>query len=290
MTIFISLLGSSLVILSVLMTPQLRTAGNMYLLNLAVSDLLLVSLACPATLAQISASSWPLPSVEPLCQLAMFLPLLFSFTSTFSICLIALDRHHMILNTIRTSSSTIISLTCISLVWLCAALCATPIIPNTRLDIIKLRPDIIQTLGISERSYCMEDWGTEYGRLAYSITVLCVQFLLPSTILLLAHIRIYRKLSSLPFWGQLRHSMPREEIELAAVAQTGVHHHQPRNQRAQKTTYLLVSVVVVFMCAWFPLNFLNVLLDLGFYKHLFRYENCLDFYCFRIQLSETRYY
>ena len=41
----------------------------------------------------------------------------------------------------------------------------------------------------------------------------------------------------------------------------------------QKTTYLLVSVVVVFMCSWFPLNFLNVLLDLGFYKHLFRYQH-----------------
>ena len=215
------------------MTPQLRTPGNMYLVNLAVSDLLLVTLACPATLAQLSASSWPLSSLQPLCQLAMFLPLLLSFTSTFSICLIALDRHHMILNTIRTGSSMIISGTFILLVWVCAALCAAPIIPNTRLDIIKLRPDIIQTLGISERSYCMEDWGTEYGRLAYSITVLCVQFLLPSTILLLAHIRIYRKLSSLPFWGQLRHSMPREEIELAAVARTGVQRNQLRNHRAQ---------------------------------------------------------
>ena len=42
------------------------------------------------------------------------------------------------------------------------------------------------------------------GRLYYSLSVLCVQFLAPSTILLLAHIRIYRKLSSLPFWGQIR--------------------------------------------------------------------------------------
>ena len=262
--------GCSLVILSVLKNPSLRTAGNVYLVNLAVSDLLLVVVACPATLAQLSSSSWPAPSLQPLCQLVNFLPLLFSFTSTFSICLIALDRHHMILNTIRTTSSNVISLTCISLVWAAAALCAAPIIPNTKLDIVQLRPDIILTLGIKQRSYCMEDWGTEYGRLAYSITVLCIQFLLPSTILLLAHIRIYRKLSSLPFWGQLRQSMPREGIELAAVAQTGVHHHQPRNHRAQKTTYLLVSVVVVFMCSWFPLNFLNVLLDLGFYKHLFR--------------------
>ena len=235
--------GSSLVILSVLLNKSLRTAGNVYLVNLAVSDLLLVLLACPVTLAQVSASSWPAPSLQPLCQLAMFLPLLFSFTSTFSICLIALDRHHMILNTIRTTSSNLISLTCIITVWVAAGLCAAPIIPNTKLDIVQLRPDIIKTLGIKDRAYCMEDWGTEYGRLAYSISVLCIQFLLPSTILLLAHIRIYRKLSSLPFWGQLRQSMPREGIELAAVAQTGVHHHQPRNHRAQVVTHINIIII-----------------------------------------------
>ena len=222
-----------------LLNKSLRTAGNAYLVNLAVSDLLLVLLACPVTLAQISASSWPAPSLQPLCQLATFLPLLFSFTSTFSICLIALDRHHMILNTIRTTSSSVISMSCIIIVWVAAGLCAAPIIPNTKLDIVELPPNFSLTLGIKYKSYCMEFWGAEYGRLAYSISVLLIQFLLPSTILLLAHIRIYRKLSSLPFWGQLRQSMPREGIELAAVAQTGVHHHQPRNHRAQVTIPIL---------------------------------------------------
>ena len=75
--------------------------------------------------------------------------------------------------------------------------------------------------------------------------------------------------------------MPNERIELAVVAQSGVSVTSRRSpvgtlaankksHRAQKTTYLLVTVVVVFMCAWFPLNFLNVLLDLGLYKTLFR--------------------
>ena len=91
-----------------------------------------------------------------------------------------------------------------------------------------------------------------------------------------------------------RHSMPNERIELAAVAQSGgavarrntgagtsgtlstrrntvaSGTSSTKNHRAQKTTYLLVTVVVVFMCAWFPLNFLNVLLDLGLYKSIFR--------------------
>ena len=40
-------------------------------------------------------------------------------------------------------------------------------------------------------------------------------------------------------------------------------------QRAQRTTALLVAVVAVFICAWLPLNLLNVLLDLGLYATLF---------------------
>ena len=83
--------------------------------------------------------------------------------------------------------------------------------------------ELAELLGITHRGYCMENWSDVHGRcwvtnhnhyplsmyhfdcrLYYSITVLCMQFLLPSTLLLLAHIRIYRKLASLPFWGQIR--------------------------------------------------------------------------------------
>ena len=91
-------------ILAVCQTRSLRSPSNLFLVNLAVSDLLLVSLACPATLAQLAASSWPLPPVPELCRcyvsrvtchascvmcimfcsrLATFLPLLFSFASAF---------------------------------------------------------------------------------------------------------------------------------------------------------------------------------------------------------------
>ena len=41
-------------------------------------------------------------------------------------------------------------------------------------------------------------------------------------------------------------------------------------KKSHKTIYLLVCVVVLFMCSWIPLNLLNVLLDLGFYSVLFR--------------------
>ena len=48
--------------------------------------------------------------------------------------------------------------------------------------------------------------------------------------------------------------------------------NQDRDQqgraRGTRTIYLLVSVVIVFACAWLPLNLLNILLDLELLDHL----------------------
>ena len=55
-----------------------------------------------------------------------------------SICLIALDRHHIIVNATRTGHSKAISFGYIILVWACAGLCAAPILPNTKLDVVEL--------------------------------------------------------------------------------------------------------------------------------------------------------
>ena len=110
--IFLAMFGSLLVILAFTRTGNLRTPSNSYLVNLAISDLLLVSLSCPITLAQLCTSHWPGPSITSLCRLAMFLPLLFSFTSTFSICLIAMDRHQLIVNTMPSCYRTVFSLAC----------------------------------------------------------------------------------------------------------------------------------------------------------------------------------
>ena len=57
-----------------------------------------------------------------------------------SICLIALDRHHMIVNATTTGHSKAISFGYILIVWICAAICAIPIIPNTTLDVVELSP------------------------------------------------------------------------------------------------------------------------------------------------------
>ena len=162
--IVLASLGSMLVITVVLRATHLRTHSNFYIVNLAVSDLLLVLVACPVTLAQNWTSYWPFPSIPILCKFASFLPLLFSFASTFSICVIALDRHQLIVHTSNPRHKTAITALCITSVWIIAVICAAPTLPNTELTIVSLSENIYKLLGIKERAYCMENWSYEHGR------------------------------------------------------------------------------------------------------------------------------
>ena len=57
---FISLLGNILIVIAIFTSPTLRTYSNMFLVNLATSDILLVTLATPPTLIQIFTKMWPL--------------------------------------------------------------------------------------------------------------------------------------------------------------------------------------------------------------------------------------
>ena len=157
-------LGSILIITTVICVPELKTESNLYLVNLAFSDLFLVTISCPATLTQVSSPVWLLPPFHFLCQLVRFLPLFFSFASTFSICLIALDRHQLIVHTRNHQPMTSWNLVSLLGVWILAFLCSVPILLHSRLEIITLSPNIYQLLGVRERTYCIEDWGYPYGR------------------------------------------------------------------------------------------------------------------------------
>ena len=54
---------------------------------------MIVGLGCPATLTQVMFPAWPLAPLPSLCVILHFVPTLTTFSSTFSVCLIALQRY-----------------------------------------------------------------------------------------------------------------------------------------------------------------------------------------------------
>ena len=97
-------------------------------------------------------------------------------------------------------SSALLSLLAI---WGISTLLASPLFFGMQLTIYDLPAHIAQAAGTDQIAYCSEAWGSwagEYGRLCYTIFSLLVQFLLPLTLISMAHGAIKRKLQNLPSW------------------------------------------------------------------------------------------
>ncbi|XP_069937515.1 neuropeptide F receptor-like, partial [Cherax quadricarinatus] len=92
--ILVGATGNSLVVIAVVRKPAMRTARNIFIINLAVSDLLLCLLTMPLTLMELLSQYWPLGNTPLACRLVGTLQATSIFVSTISITAIALDRYH----------------------------------------------------------------------------------------------------------------------------------------------------------------------------------------------------
>jgi len=88
-------LGNCLVIISVIRKPTMRTARNLFIINLAASDLLLCFVTMPLTCIELLSIYWPLPRSVLICKLVGSLQAVSVFVSTISITTIALDRYQV---------------------------------------------------------------------------------------------------------------------------------------------------------------------------------------------------
>lgn len=76
----------------------MRTPRNMFILNLAISDLLLCTVTMPFTLMEIVTKYFPWGNYPFLCKMIGPLQATSIFVSTISITAIALDRYQVSFN------------------------------------------------------------------------------------------------------------------------------------------------------------------------------------------------
>ena len=93
---FFSLVGNTLLIITVYKRPELKKTVNYFIVNMAVSDLVFPLTAIPVLLAEMSSSSWQWPiggtAGSILCKMRSFLVTVSFTVSIQSLVWIALDR------------------------------------------------------------------------------------------------------------------------------------------------------------------------------------------------------
>ncbi|XP_067631381.1 neuropeptide F receptor [Eurosta solidaginis] len=241
--ILVGAVGNFLVVIAVARKAIMRTARNLFILNLAFSDLLLCLITMPLTLVEILSKYWQFGKFEFLCKLVAMLQAVSIFVSTISITAIAFDRYQLIVYPTRESlqiGGVINILVCI---WLLAVLLASPLFIFKRIEQADI-PPLLQTLGIHEVCFCVEDWPVSNGRFYYSIFSLCVQYLLPILIVSAAYLGIYKQLKS------------RTVVTMQTPRQS------ERGRRMHRTNCLLITIALIFGISWMPLNAYNLYADM----------------------------
>ena len=89
--ITLAFLGNVLICVAVLRTPGLRTVPNMFVTNLAVSDILMAVVCMPISLCVLISGEWPFSAM--VCDLQGFFMFSFGIVSQVNMAVIAVNRY-----------------------------------------------------------------------------------------------------------------------------------------------------------------------------------------------------
>ncbi|XP_070507775.1 neuropeptide F receptor [Chironomus tepperi] len=239
--------GNILVVLAVLRNKSMQTARNIFIVNLAISDLLLCLVTMPLTLIQVLSKFWPLGNSALLCKSIGALQGTSIFVSTISITAIALDRYHVIVGCPANNLQMLGAVIILSIIWLVALLCALPLYIYTSFVQYELNHTNLPYI-----HYCVEDWPEVpflTGRVYYSIFSLTIQYFIPILVVSSAYLRIYFRLK-------------KRIIVAQNISSVDDRIQQRRGRRTKRTNCLLISIALIFGISWLPLNFYNLYMDL----------------------------
>ncbi|KAG8447621.1 hypothetical protein GDO86_014940 [Hymenochirus boettgeri] len=259
--IVMSLFGNMLVCHVVMKNKRMHSATSLFIVNLAVSDILITLLNTPFTLVRFVNSTWVFG--KAMCHISRFVQYCSLHVSTLTLTAIALDRHQVILNPLQPRMSLTKGVLFISFIWVMATCFSLPHAIYQKLFQYNYRESTV-------RSLCIPDF-PEPADLYWKyldLSTFLLLYLLPLLIITVAYSRLAKKL-----WMR------------NAIGDITTEQYITHRKNKKKSIKMLVLVVVVFAVCWFPLNCYVVLISsLGI-----KSKNALYFAVHWFAMSSTCY-
>ncbi|XP_078599657.1 neuropeptide FF receptor 2-like [Branchiostoma floridae x Branchiostoma japonicum] len=230
----LSLAGNVLVCLVVVKDRSLRNVTNYFVVNLAISDLLVTLLGMPLTLVSDILVGWRFGPV--VCQLTTLQGLSLA-ASILTLVAIAADRYRAVLYPTARKLKPSEAFAVIGFVWMLSIATMVPHALVMQLNHYIWREEII--------SFCVESWG-EGGREAYTVTFFSLYYILPLVVIAVLYVRISLRISHQPNLF-------------------GLSHNKNPGISAQKLEVIkmLVVVVILFTVCWMPYHVVSFVADFG---------------------------
>ncbi|KAH9418342.1 hypothetical protein DERP_010209 [Dermatophagoides pteronyssinus] len=277
--------GNLIVCYIVARKSTMHTVTNVFIANLALSDILLCLFAVPFTpLYLITFKNWIFG--RALCHLVPFAQGVSVYISAFTLMSIAIDRYFVILHPFKPRMLMKICILIIIAIWMSAIILTFPYAHF--MDYVETKPERLLSTTINEELLelndngeivavdatgdnnndndddddigiiylCAEQWPHEELSKMFGITTTALQFVIPFIIITFCYVKICAKLSDRARTIPGNVSARREEQE---------------RERTRKTNGMLISMVIIFVISWLPLNMVNLLAD--FYEEASHWRN-----------------
>ncbi|NXF93114.1 CCKAR protein, partial [Eubucco bourcierii] len=262
----LSVVGNALVVAVLALNRRLRTVTNLFLLSLALSDLLLALCCMPFTLLPSLMGTFVFGEV--ICKLMAYLMGVSVSVSTFSLVAIAIERHSAICHPLQARAWQTRSHACrvIAATWLCSLLLMLPyaIYSTTR-------------AGPAGATHCIHDWPSEEVRQGWYLLLLLLLFFVPGLVLAVSYGLISRELCrglrfQLHLKGQLPAPVPTCDdgdgcylqlprpgtaLELRGPEAAGTERARVNSSEAKlvakrRVIRMLAVIVALFFLCWLP--------------------------------------
>ncbi|XP_021237517.1 probable G-protein coupled receptor 83 [Numida meleagris] len=259
--IVLSLFGNVMVCHVVIKSKRLRSATSLFIVNLAVADIMITLLNTPFTLARFVNSSWIFG--KGMCHVSRFAQYCSLHVSALTLTAIAVDRHQVIMHPLKPRLPMAKGIIYISIIWVMAACFSLPHAIYQKLFTFEYSEEVTRCL-------CLPDF-PEPADLFWKyldLATFILLYVLPLLIISAAYMTVAKKL-----W--LRN----------VIGDVTTEQYFALRKKNKKTIKMLMLVVILFAICWFPLNCYVVLLS----SQTIHSNNALYFTFHWLAMSSTCY-
>ena len=232
--ITVGIMGNGIVVYIVARNKNMHNITNIFIANLALSDIGLCVFSLPIQLYYQITDQWIFG--ECMCRIIFAAFAVPFYVSTLTILLIAFDRYWLIVFPLRNRMTVRTAFILLAVAAVISIVLSIPVVVFSTTEHVTV-PDINLN-----RIYCMEDWPSDAPRIVFTVFTFLIQFCLPLAMTAILYYRIYCRLRHRPM--QRSHNA----------------------ERKQKTNKILVAIVTLFTICWLPWTLFSLLTEMD--RHL----------------------
>ncbi|KAF6372179.1 neuropeptide FF receptor 2 [Rhinolophus ferrumequinum] len=242
---FLCMVGNTVVCFIVTRNKHMHTVTNLFILNLAVSDLLVGIFCMPITLLDNIIAGWPFGSI--MCKLSGLVQGISVASSVFTLVAIAVDRFRCVIYPFKPKLTIKTALVTIVIIWVLAIAIMSPSV--IMLDVQEEKYYRVRLNSQNKTIpvyWCREDWPSMEMRKIYTTVLFASIYLAPLSFIVIMYGRIGISL----FRMTVPHTGKQNQEQWQMVS-----------KKKQKVIKMLLVVALLFILSWLPLWTLMMLSD-----------------------------